>query len=126
MSVHALSHTAYGSAEKALGTPRSIEYQVFAQVTGRMRRASNADGRFDELASALHENHKLWTTIMIDVANAENQLPDALRAQLFYLAEFTRAQTSKVLRREADIAALVEINTAVMRGLRGEPTARES
>jgi flagellar protein FlaF len=41
-----------------------------------------------------------------------------LRARIFYLAEFTRAHTRKVLRRTAGPDALVEINLAVMRGLR--------
>ena len=54
----------------------------------------------------------------VDVANKDNELPEALRAQIFYLAEFTQLHSRKVLRREATVAPLVEINSSVMRGLR--------
>ena len=50
-------------------------------------------------------------------------LPPALRAQLFYLYEFTDQHSRKVLAGNASIEVLVDINTAVMRGLRGETGA---
>ena len=54
------------------------------------------------------------------MASDANALPDALRARIVYLAEFTRQHSRKVLGREAGIDALVEINTNVLRGLRGD------
>ena len=120
MSAHALTQNAYGDATRAMGTPRNVEYQVFSQITGQLNRAS-AEGRpFGELALALHENLRLWTIIVTDVTSAENGLPLPLRAQLADLSKFTRSHTQKVLRQEADAAVLIEINTAVMRGLRGQ------
>ena len=59
----------------------------------------------------------------IDVADNENALPQELRAQLFYLAEFTEHHSRRVLRREADVTALIDINTAVLRGLNGRENA---
>jgi flagellar protein FlaF len=50
-------------------------------------------------------------------------LPRALRAQIFYLAEFTRQHTSKVLRGDAEVTPLIDINTAIMQGLAGHGTA---
>ena len=120
MSAHALSQNAYGAATKALATPRGVEYQVFSQVTGQLNRASGGEQPFAELARALHDNMRLWTVIAADVAGAGNALPEGLRAQLVYLSKFTRSHTQKVLKREADAAALIEINTAIMRGLRGQ------
>jgi len=108
----------YAQAARALETPRSIEYRVFSAITGRMRRASEAADAFPALVAALHENLSLWTTIMADAADSRNGLPAQLRAQLVYLGDFTRAHTQKVLRREADVAPLIDINTSVMRGLR--------
>jgi len=46
-----------------------------------------------------------------------------LRAQLVYLGEFTRAHTQKVLRGEADPAPLIDINSAIIRGLRAPAPA---
>jgi flagellar biosynthesis activator protein FlaF len=126
MSAHALTQNAYGDATRAMGTPRNVEYQVFSQVTGRLNRAS-ANGRpFGELAMALHENLRLWTIVAMDVTNADNGLPVSLRGQLADLSKFTRSHTQKVLRQQADAAILIEINTAVMRGLRGQLPSQET
>ncbi len=126
MSANALTQNAYGDATRAIGTPRNVEYQVFSQITGRLNRASAEGGPFSELAQALHENLRLWTVIVTDVTSAENGLPVALRGQLADLSKFTRSHTQKVLRQEADAAVLIEINTAVMRGLRGQLPQQEA
>ncbi|MFN6978293.1 MAG: flagellar biosynthesis regulator FlaF [Gemmobacter sp.] len=42
-----------------------------------------------------------------------------MRAQLFYLYEFTAAHSRRVLDGTASVEALVDVNTAMMRGLRG-------
>ncbi len=126
MSAHALTQNAYGDATRATGTPRNVEYQVFSQITGQLNRAS-AEGRpFSDLAMALHENLRLWTIIATDVTGAGNGLPVPLRGQLADLSKFTRSHTQKVLRQEADAAVLIEINTAVMRGLRGQLPQQEA
>mgnify|MGYP000311731850 CR=1 FL=1 len=53
-----------------------------------------------------------------DVASPGNALPSQLRAQIFYLFEFTQHHTRKVMDGEARADAVTDINTAVMRGLR--------
>ena len=111
---------AYGDATRALSSPREVEYQVFSQVTGMLNRALS-DGRpFSEMVNALHENLRLWTVLTTDVIGGKNGLPLGLRGQLADLAKFIRGHTQKVLRHEAEAGVLVEINTAVMRGLRGQ------
>ena len=75
------------------------------------------------VAAALHDNRQLWTVLAADVAEPGNALPPALRAKLFYLYEFTDQHSRKVLAGEASAEVLVDINTAIMRGLRGEGIA---
>ena len=70
------------------------------------------------MAEALHDNLRLWTLLAADVAGEENELPAQLRARIFYLAEFTRAHSAKLLSGEAERRPLIDINTAVMKGLR--------
>lgn len=118
MSATFASAQGYKTAAKQLGTPRSIEYQVFARVTGLLKEASGPDGSFVDLAHAIHENTRLWTVIMCDVASDDNGLTDMLRAQIFYLGEFSLKHAREVLARSADAEALIEINTIIMRGLR--------
>jgi flagellar biosynthesis activator protein FlaF len=126
MSHLAASHDGYGAATRALGSPRDIEYRVFGQVTGQLTRALREGAPFEELAVALDENARLWMLLAFDLAGPGNGLPEPLRVQLLNLAVFTRMHTQKVFRREADAAVLVDINTAVMRGLRGQPKAEAS
>lgn len=72
---------------------------------------------FVKLTNALHENSRLWTMIAGSVAENDNKLSSELRARLFYLAEFTKIHTSKILRKEASALPLIEINSSIMAGL---------
>ncbi|WP_112320734.1 flagellar biosynthesis regulator FlaF [Oceanibium sediminis] len=119
MNAAALAQNAYARATAIAPNPRSTEYRAFATVTRRLSEHTDpSPERFADLAEALHKNQTLWIILASDVASDANALPDALRAQLFYLAEFTRHHTAQVLKGTATPAALVEINTAIMRGLR--------
>jgi flagellar protein FlaF len=111
---------AYAPTQVSIRTNRSVEAQLVSQVTARLRAAqSQQPVNFSGLASAVHDNRRMWTTMAVDVADNENALPNELRAQIFYLAEFTEHHSRLVLRREADVSALIDINTAVLRGLNG-------
>ena len=119
MNATTLAKTAYSAPGMPTRTPRGTEYELFARITHRLRAAQALGGPgFSTLARALHENRQLWTTLAADVANPENRLPPTLRARLFYLSEFTTKHTSRVLAGEATAEVLIDINTAVMRGLR--------
>jgi flagellar protein FlaF len=124
MNIAALARSAYSDALAPIKTERSTEYQIFAQITHRLTKASTDDlTSFIDLAEAIHENRRLWTILASDVVGKDNGLPAQLRAQIFYLAEFTESHSRKVLAKEATAGALVEINTAIMRGLRASGAA---
>jgi flagellar biosynthesis activator protein FlaF len=117
-----MARTAYSSSRPSIRTPRSTEYDVFARITQNIKSASEkGKSGFSALVSALHENRNLWRILALDVADDNNALPDQLRARILYLAEFTDLHTRRILAREADAASLIEINTTIMRGLRGMP-----
>lgn len=114
-----LQTNGYMAATRSTGMPRDIEYQVFCKVTGAINKAASAVPLdFSILAAALNENLVLWRTIALDVVDDDNGLPNSLRAQLFYLYEFTQAQTGKILRGQSDVSSLIEVNTSIIRGLR--------
>ena len=121
MHTQRLAQRAYQSNATPIRTPRGTEYEAFARITHRLAGAAR-QGRsgFAKLAEAIHENRRLWVTLASAVADAENALPTDLRARLFYLAEFTESHSRKVLRGTAPVAPLIEVNTAIMRGLRKE------
>lgn len=121
MNAHAQAQRAYSSASIPTKTPRSIEYEAIARITRRLRQSvETGQTGFSELAQALHDNGRMWNIFAADVASQANKLPAELKARLIYLAEFTQIHTRKVLAGEATVDALLDVNTAVMRGLRGE------
>lgn len=114
------------SQARSLKHPRDLEYELFARVTGRLGRARALTGptAMPERIAALDENRRLWTVLAVDLAQPGNGLPSALRAQLAYLADYTLQTGDRILagapEGDALLASLVEINTIVMQGLRGE------
>lgn len=119
------AQSAYQSTQTPIRTERSTEYEAIARITRRLAdTARQGHAGFSSLADALHENRRLWTTLAAAVADNENALPQDLRARLFYLAEFTETHSRKVLRGQGSVAPLIEVNTAVMRGLKTEGTPR--
>ena len=121
--MNALIHpkTGYSRPDATLRPMRSIEYEALARVTRAL--ASTCKTRrtnFPALVQALSENLALWTTLAADVASPGNALPPPLRAQLFYLYEFSEVHTKRVLENIASVDVLIDVNTAIMRGLRGQ------
>ncbi|HQU69661.1 MAG TPA: flagellar biosynthesis regulator FlaF [Albidovulum sp.] len=120
MNAHILASSAYSGATVPTRTDRGAEYDAFARCTRALASAQSGTGGYAVLARALSDNRRLWNVLAADVSGDGNRLPPALRAGIFYLAEFTRHHSRRVLAGEADLAALIDINTTVMRGLRGQ------
>ncbi|MGR3621150.1 flagellar biosynthesis regulator FlaF [Pseudophaeobacter sp.] len=116
--------SAYSAAKAPTRTTKDREYDVIARATHGLAAAhktaslNKGPESFSILADALHKNRKMWTIFEVDLAAKENDLPQDVKENLFYLAEFTRQHTSKVLSRKANVRPLIEVNMAIMRGLR--------
>lgn len=123
----ARAQSAYAPASAATHTPRDIEYHAFAHVTGLLAQARDtADqmGGTARLAGAMHENVRLWLALATDVGLDTNPLPPTLRAQIIGLANFARTHMAKVLAGAETVDALIDVNMAIMKGLRGEDGSR--
>jgi flagellar protein FlaF len=119
------SAISYARPEAPTRSLRSVEYDLLAQVTQRLRSAwINRATDFPALVRAVTDNTQLWSTLASDVASPGNSLPQALRARLFYLYEFTAKHGRAVLDDKGSIEVLADINMAVMRGLRGDGGAK--
>ena len=96
-----------------------MEYAAIAKITKQMATADKSrDGcGLGPLATALHRNRQLWTALACDVADADNPLPAELKARVLALAEFTHLHSTQVLQGQAEVDVLLDINTAIMRGL---------
>jgi len=109
-----------GYDRNAVQTERGTEYALFAQVTARLKALDASDrAGFPVLAAAVADNQRLWGVLAEDLMSDGNRLPVALRAQLVSLAEFVRKHSLAVLGGRAGVETLIDINTAIMRGLRG-------
>lgn len=111
----------YAQPEAPQKTPRSLEYELIAKCTQRLITAwDSRRSQYFALMAALDANERMWSTLAIDVAQPSNGLPAKLRAQLFYLYEFTCLHSRAVREKDASVEVLIDINRAVMRGLRGD------
>lgn len=118
MNIIDQARQAYAPTSSPLRTGRSMEHQLFSDVTQRLRQTFNGlPSGFPAFAEAIHANRAVWTHMAAQVADDDNALSEDLRARIFYLAEFTSFHSAKVLKGEADISPLLEINTAMIRGL---------
>lgn len=124
MNVVERAKEGYRSNSAPIKSHRAAEYEAIARISHKLRYAGmNRDANYPEFVEALSENSRLWTTLAVDVAQAENGLPQDLRSRLFWLSEFTSHETARILRGEGDLSILIEINAAVLHGLRGQADA---
>ncbi len=117
MNASTLAQRGYAPTAAPLKSARKAEYDVIARITSRLATAIK-EKDFSKLIHAMHENRTLWRKLAIDVSGPDNLLPDELRARLIYLARFTEHHTRRAIRREVSAAPLVEVNTAILRGLK--------
>lgn len=119
MTPQTFAQRAYAQTAAPTRTPRDTEYEAISRITRRLKSAATRKSTdFAAFVQALHENRRLWTVLATGVSDQDNALPNELRARIFYLAEFTEHHSSQVLGKNATVEPLLEINTAVLRGLR--------
>lgn len=120
MTLH--QQMAYG-LHSVVRSPKDTEYDIIARVTQQLSKANVPSEKTSRLSKALlealHLNERLWSTLATDVALEENGLPASLRAKLFYLYRFTHHHSAQIRQGVGDVGVLIDINTAVLRGLRG-------
>jgi len=113
--------SAYAAVSSNILEPRSIEQRVFQQTNGRLLAAKDDPGPSSaHLAEAVFINSQLWTMMAVDVLSDENTLPESLRAQIASLALYSQKAGRAVLRSEASIDELIDINRAMIAGLGGD------
>ena len=119
-----MSLQAYQQVSARAESPRDLEYRLFGQVTRALMDAAEADpSDFKTRIDALDWNRRLWSTLASDCANPENALPVPMRAQMISLSLWVNRHTSAVMRREEEIAPLIDINRIIMQGLSGQSAA---
>ena len=112
-----MSLKAYQQTQKKFANPRDTEYRLFAQITSALINSKYLPRTDQRLISALARNRELWSTLAIDCADETNQLTKALRAQIVSLSLWVSRYTSTVMRDNAELEPLIDINRTIMEGL---------
>lgn len=119
MNTYNSAQEIYGSIAQMVKTPKRVEYEVFAKITHKLKETAVQKKRaYPSFVEALYQNRKLWTLLATDVSDRENGLDQTLRGQILYLAEFTHVYTSRVLNEKLSVRPLLDINSAILRGLK--------
>jgi flagellar protein FlaF len=119
MDVVAQAANGYRAVQLQTESARSIEAKLFADVTAELERARRGGKPgFRDLVAALHRNRTLWDALLADLAHEANALPAPLKGQLIQLGHFVRQFTARVLKEEDDVQVLIDVNNAILKGLR--------
>ena len=112
-----MSINAYQRVGKIAEDPRSSQARILARVTTELENALE-DGRYSaRLATAVHNNVRLWNALARDLQDPGNQLPDALKAQLLSLAIWVNKHSLAVPRDIEKVRALIDVNKQIGAGL---------
>lgn len=115
-----MSVRAYQQAAQRAEPPRDLEYRLLGQVTRALMDAAQLDPKdFAGRIDALDWNRRVWSALAADCASERNALPGPVRAQIISLSMWVNRHTSSVMRREAQIEPLIDVNRAIMQGLSG-------
>ena len=115
-----MSVNAYLNNQRAAETSRQTEYRLFAEITRELIKAKerHEKGEMDSFVlNAINRNVELWNVLMIDLVQPENQLPEALRAQLVSIALWVDRHSIAFRHGKATLDALIEVNRSIMGGL---------
>ena len=116
--MYAQAQAAYNTNNTETLSSRAVEYRVFSQITARLESCKHHDDALQtKFNQALSDNILLWNALSADVATETNPLPQNLKAQIFYLAQFMRHHTALVRDNKATVDAMVDINKMMMSGL---------
>ena len=121
MSIVGLAGDAYKSTKQATASPRGVEIYALERLISALNIAEEKkDNDYPGYVKALSDNLKFWSIIGIDAAQETSPLPQELRAQLFYLFEFTQKHTLSIIQGDSSLSAepLIDINKNVLEGLR--------
>lgn len=111
-----MTYQNYQQAQQKAEDPRQTEYRAMGLVTGKLIDARDS-GDKRKLVEAVHLNEKLWSLFRCDLSQPGNGLPVDLRARLISISLWVQRHSSKVVKGEGDLEALIDVNRNIMGGL---------
>lgn len=111
--------SAYQQTSRLTPSPRNAEAEAFSKAARLLHQAETGTFDYDNYASALRFNQRLWTIIQADLGRDGMHLPAELRRDILNLSLYVDKQTMKALTdpKAEHLGALVEIDRSIARGL---------
>ncbi|WP_180966702.1 flagellar biosynthesis regulator FlaF [Cohaesibacter celericrescens] len=97
---------------------RNHEWSALDQVVTALKTAKEHGLVSSEGKQALHNTMMVWSFLLEDLSNSDNDLPAQLRADLISIGIFVIKQVGRLREAEtAEIDGLIDINTTIRDGL---------
>ncbi len=106
----------YQRASNTVGSPREMEAQVFKFINRRLQEAAEADDPPRRIR-ALHNNHKLWSMLVKDVALTTNRLPEELKQNIVRLAFWAMRYSTTAIAEPLELEPLISVNQHIIDAL---------
>jgi len=105
--------------DDACSDSRGRERRAVERGVELLRKAQASGVNSRDTIEALHYVRNLWSILMDDLAQKENDLPDALRADLISIGIWVLRETEQIRQhRTDDFQNLIEINSMICEGLK--------
>lgn len=116
----------YQNVEKATQSGRETEARVLSQAARKLKHCQEnwkASDRQEKLDEALKFNQRIWSIFQSELSDANNPLPDQLKANLLQLSAFIDKRIFETLAYPTPekLTIIIEINQNIAAGLRGKP-----
>lgn len=98
---------------------RAREREAFEHAVSLLRTAEAAGAATRATVEALHYTRQLWAILIEDLASAENDLPQKLRADLISIGLWVMREAEAIrLGQTAAFTDIIEVNTMIAEGLK--------
>lgn len=110
---------AYEQTMRQIESLKMSEAKIFSAVTNGLERHSSDGRKSDTLKSYLIKNQRLWVAVRNGLAAEDNAYPVELKGQLISLSLWVDRYTNQVLKGEAGVEDLIQVNKDIIAGLSG-------
>lgn len=113
--------TGYQTVQRETVSERGLEVALLERVTARLKAHLGEESlNHSALLETLHTNRSLWMMLAIDLARPDNRQTNELKASMISIAGYIERNTHAAANSVDVLNSLVEINEAILVGLRQE------
>jgi len=105
--------------EDAVMDARSRERELMKRSIDLLKKASKAEQNSIDAVEAIHFTRRLWTALVDDLAQPDNELPQELRANLISIGIWILKEVERIRQGESDdFDGIIEISDSIRKGIR--------